>query len=51
MRISRSIIVNLSRIREIQPLGPGQYSVLLQNGTRLDMTCGLTELQSRLHKL
>jgi two-component system LytT family response regulator len=48
MRISRSAIVNLARIREVQPLGPGQYSVLLKTGTRLDMTCSLTELQSRL---
>ena len=51
MRISRSIIVNLSRIREVQPLGPGQYSITLKNGTRLDMTCSLAELQSRLEKL
>lgn len=48
MRISRSVIVNLTRIREIQPLGPGQYSALLKNGTRLDMTCSLNELQRRL---
>ena len=48
MRISRSIIVNLNRIREVQTLGPGQYSVLLKNGTRLDMTCSLSELQARL---
>jgi two-component system LytT family response regulator len=48
MRISRSVIVNLARIREIQPLGPGQYSVLLKTGTRFDMTCRLSELQSRL---
>lgn len=48
MRISRSLIVNLSRIREVQPLGPGQYSVLLKNGSRLDMTCSLGELQARL---
>jgi two-component system LytT family response regulator len=48
MRISRSAIVNLSRIREIQPLSPGQYSLILKNGTRLDMTCSLSELQSRL---
>ncbi len=48
MRISRSLIVNLSRIREVQPVGPSQYSVLLKNGTRLDMTCSLSELQSRL---
>ena len=48
MRISRSIIVNLARIREVQPVAPNQYSVLLKNGTRLDMTCSLRELQSRL---
>lgn len=48
MRISRSIIVNLARIREVQPVGPSQYSVLLKNGIRLDMTCSLSELQSRL---
>lgn len=48
MRISRSAIVNLARIREVQPLGPGQYSLLLKSGLRLDMTCSLTELQARL---
>jgi len=48
MRINRSIIVNLARIREVQPLGPGQYSVLLKTGARFDMTCRLNELQSRL---
>jgi two-component system, LytTR family, response regulator len=48
MRISRSIIVNLARVREVQPLGPGEYFVLLKNGTRLNMTCSLGELQSRL---
>lgn len=48
MRISRSLIVNLARIREVQPVAAGQYSVLLKNGTRLDMTCSLAELQERL---
>jgi two-component system LytT family response regulator len=48
MRLSRSVIVNLARIREVQPLGPGQYCVLLKNGARLEMTCSLSELQSRL---
>jgi len=51
MRISRSAIVNLARIREVQPLGPGQFSVLLKNGARLDMTCSLAELQSRLSEV
>jgi DNA-binding LytR/AlgR family response regulator len=48
MRISRSLIVNLGRVREVQPVGPSQYSVLLKNGARLDMTCSLSELQARL---
>lgn len=48
LRISRSVIVNLTRVREVRPVGPGQYSVVLKDGTRLDMTCSLGELQSRL---
>jgi two-component system LytT family response regulator len=51
MRLSRSVIVNLNRIREVQPLAPGQYTVLLKNGTRLDMSCSLGELQDRLSKV
>jgi two-component system LytT family response regulator len=48
MRISRSVIINLSRVREVQPLGPGQFCVLLKNGSRFDMTCSVRELQARL---
>ena len=48
MRISRSVIVNLACIREIQPAGSGRYLLLLKNGTRLDMTCSLGELQARI---
>lgn len=51
MRISRSVIVNLGCIREIQPVGSGRYSLLLKNGTRLDMTCSLGELQARLGEI
>jgi len=51
MRISRSVIVNLSRIRELQPHGAGEYSVVLKNGARLHMTCGLGEVQARMAKL
>ncbi len=51
MRISRSVIVNLAYIREIQPAGSGRYALLLKNGTRLDMTCSLSELETRLGKL
>lgn len=48
MRISRSAMVNLSRIRELQPLAAGEYCVILHSGARLDMTCGLRELQNRM---
>lgn len=48
MRVSRSVIVNLACIREIEPAGSGRYSLLLKNGARVDMTCGLGELQARL---
>ncbi|MBN8245824.1 MAG: response regulator [Verrucomicrobia bacterium] len=48
MRISRSVIVNLRRIRELKSIGPGEYCVLLQGGARIEMTCPLRELQDRL---
>jgi two-component system LytT family response regulator len=51
MRISRSVIVRLACIREIQPAGTGRHSLLLKNGTRLDMTCSLGELQARLGEI
>jgi two-component system, LytTR family, response regulator len=51
MRISRSAIVNLARVREVQSVGPGQYCLLLKNGTRLDMTCSISQLQARLSEM
>jgi|YelNatPaOPRAMG01_1025707.scaffolds.fasta_scaffold01565_1 two-component system LytT family response regulator len=38
MRISRSTIVNLSRIKEMQPLFHGEYAVILRDGTRLTLS-------------
>ena len=48
MRINRSVILNLSRIKELQPLAAGEYVVILKTGARLNMTCSLRELQARL---
>jgi two-component system LytT family response regulator len=49
MRISRSAIVNLNRIAQVQPLAaPGEFCVALRNGARLDMTCSLADLQKRI---
>jgi len=51
MRISRSTILNLARVREVQPSTPGHFSVLLRTGTRLEMTCSLREFQEKLTKV
>ncbi len=48
MRISRSVIVNLDRIKELQPLFYGDYAVILQNGTRLTLS---RNFRDRLEKL
>jgi two-component system LytT family response regulator len=38
LRIHRSTIVNVDRIKELQPLSFGEYSVILHDGTRLTMS-------------
>ena len=38
LRISRSVIVNVDRIQELQPLFHGEYAVLLRDGTRLTLS-------------
>ncbi len=38
LRIHRSTIVNIDRIKELQPLSFGEYSVILLDGTRLTMS-------------
>jgi two-component system LytT family response regulator len=38
VRISRSVIVNIERVKELQPLFYGEYTVTLQNGTRLTLS-------------
>jgi two-component system LytT family response regulator len=38
VRISRSAIVNVDRIKELQPLFHGEYAVVLRDGTRLTLT-------------
>jgi two-component system LytT family response regulator len=49
MRISRSAIVNLNRIGQLEPLvAAGEFCVILKSGARLNMTCSLSELQRRM---
>lgn len=51
MRLSRSVIVNLHRIRELQPLEAGVFCAILRSGARLSMTCSLREVQERMAEL
>jgi len=44
-RISRSVIVNLERVKELQPMGKGQYVLILTDGTELNMSRGIRDLQ------
>jgi len=38
VRISRSIIVNIEKVKELQPLFYGEYAVTLHNGARLTLS-------------
>jgi two-component system LytT family response regulator len=38
LRIHRSTIVNIDRIKEMQPLSYGDYAVILVDGTRLTLS-------------
>ena len=48
LRISRSVIVNLDSVRELQPLFYGDYAVLLRDGTKLTLS---RTYRDRLEKL
>ncbi len=48
LRISRSVIVNLDRVKEVQPGIRGEHVIILQNNIRLTMTRGLREVRERL---
>lgn len=48
LRISRSILVNVDQIKELQPLFKGDHAVLLHNGKQLTMTRGIREVQELL---
>ena len=48
MRVSRSAIVNLDRIKEFQPLFYGDYTVILETGAKLTLS---RNYRARLEKL
>jgi two-component system LytT family response regulator len=48
LRISRSAIVNLDAIKELQSQAQGQHTVVLHHGKSLAMTRGLREVEKAL---
>jgi len=51
MRVHRSTIVNLDRVKEVQPWAKGEYVVIMRDGTRLIMSRRYRErLNERLNK-
>ena len=48
MRISRSTIVNVERIQELQPMFHGEYIVVLKNGSKLTLSRSYRDKIDRL---
>ena len=48
LRISRSTMVNVDRIKELQPMFHGDYTIILQNGTKLTLSRGYREALNQL---
>lgn len=51
LRVSRSAIVNLERVKAVQPTTRGEHVVLLKNGKELTLTRGVREIRQRLEAL
>ena len=48
LRVSRSAILNLRRLRELQSVAPGEHIAILVDGQRVPMTRSLREVEERL---
>jgi two-component system, LytTR family, response regulator len=48
LRVNRSTIVNLDRVRELHPLAAGEYAVKLKNGAVITMSRGVREVEQWL---
>ena len=48
LRISRSAIVNLDRVKELLPMFKGEHVMVLNNGKQFAMTLGLREAEQVL---
>ncbi len=48
LRISRSVLVNLNYVRELQPMFKGESVVVLERGTQIPVTRGIREVEKAL---
>jgi two-component system LytT family response regulator len=48
LRISRSVIVNMDQIQELQPMFKGENRVVLKNGKSYPTTRPIGEIQQKL---
>ena len=48
LRVSRSAILNLRRVRELQSVAPGEYVAILLDGQRVGITRSIREVEERL---
>ena len=48
LRVSRSAILNLRRVKELQAVAPGEHVAILLDGQRVAMTRSLREVEERL---
>lgn len=48
LRVSRSAILNLRRIKELQSVAPGEHVAILSGGQRVAMTRSIREVEERL---
>jgi two-component system LytT family response regulator len=48
LRVSRSAIVNLNHVKELQPMFKGDHAVILHSGKSVPMTRGLREVEKAL---
>jgi two-component system LytT family response regulator len=51
LRVSRSAIVNLDRIKAVEPATRGEHVVVLKDERKLSLTRGVREVQQRLESL
>ena len=51
LRVSRSAIVNLRRVKELRAVAPGEQIAILVDGQRVPMTRGIREVEEQLRSL